>query len=127
MKVPETLDMLGKVFGKLSKEVEQDVVQVNAMHSELNSAKGHLKNIGRLLIGREAKEADQAKTDKGTVSRFGRLLEKSGKGFGILSQNVMDKVDTIRVSHVKESVKSELDALKGLKTGPVKSDPMRER
>jgi len=128
MKVPETMDMLGKAFGKLSKEVEQDVVQVNAMHSELSSAKGHLKNIGRLLIWREAKDAEQQmKTDKETVSRFGKLLDKIGKGFGNLSQKAMDKADAIRVTHVKESVRNELDTLKGLKNDPVKTDPFRER
>ena len=127
MKVPETLDMLGKVFGKLSKEVEQDVMQVNAMQSELNNAKGHLKNIGRLLIGRETKDAEQVKTDKGVLSRFGRVLDKIGKGFGNLSQKALDKADKIRVSHVKESVKNELDVLKGIKTARTKSDPFRER
>ena len=127
MKVPETLDMLGKMFGKLSKEVEQDVVQVNSMQSELNSAKGHLKNIGRLLIGREAKETEQTKSDKGVLSRFGKMLDKIGKGFGSLSQKAMDKADQIRVTHVKESVKNELDTLKGIKAGRVKSDPFRER
>ena len=127
MKVPETLDMLGKVFGKLSKEVEQDVAQVNAMQSELNGAKGHLKNIGRLLIGREAKETEQAKSDKGVISRFGKLLDKIGKGFGTLSQKAMDKADQIRVSHVKESVKNELDTLKGIKQGRTIPDPFRER
>ena len=127
MKVPETLDMLGKVFGKLSKEVEQDVIQVNAMQSELNNAKGHLKNIGRLLIGRETKDAEQTKTDKGVLSRFGKLLEKIGKGFGNLSQKALDSADKIRVSHVKESVKNELDVLKGIKTARTKSDPFRER
>ena len=127
MKVPETLDMLGKVFGKLSKEVEQDVAQVNAMQSELNGAKGHLKNIGRLLIGRETKETEQAKSDKGVLSRFGKLLEKIGKGFVTLSQKAMDKADQIRVSHVKESVKNELDTLKGIKQGRTIPDPFRER
>lgn len=127
MKVPETLDMLGKVFGKLSKEIEQDVIQVNAMQSELNNAKGHLKNIGRLLIGHKTKDAEQAKTDKGVLSRFGKVLDKIGKGFGNLSQKALDKADKIRVSHVKESVKNELDVLKGIKTARTKSDPFRER
>ena len=127
MKVPETLDMLGKVFGKLSKEVEQDVIQVNAMQSELNNAKGHLKNIGRLLIGRETKDEGQAKTDKGVLSHFGKVLDKIGKGFGNLSQKALNSADKIRVSHVKESVKNELDVLKGIKTARTKSDPFRER
>ena len=127
MKIPETLDKLGSFFGKLSKEVEQDVQQLNSMQSELNSSKGHLKNIGRLLIGRESKEVEQAKSDKGVFSRFGKLLEKIGKGFGTLSQKAMDKADKIRVTNVKESVKNELDTLKNLNHGRSVSDPSRER
>lgn len=127
MKIPETLDKLGSFFGKLSKEVEQDVQQLNSMQSELNSSKGHLKNIGRLLIGRESKEVEQAKSDKGVFSRFGKLLEKIGKGFGALSQKAMDKADKIRVTNVKESVKNELDTLKNLNHGRSVSDPSRER
>ena len=127
MKVPETLDKLAGLFGKLSKEVEQDVVQINAMQSELNSAKGHLRNVGRLLIGREMKEAEQNKSDKGILSRFGKLYDKIGKGFAGLSQKAMDTADKIRVSHVKESVKNDLDALKGMKNGRTVSDPSRDR
>lgn len=56
---------------------------VNSMQTELNSAKGHLKNIGRLLIGHEAKETEQAKSDKGILSRFGKLLDKIGKTLAI--------------------------------------------
>ena len=126
MKISETLDKLGSFFGKLSKEVEQDVQQLNSMQSELNSSKGHLKNIGRLLIGRESKEVEQAKSDKGVFSRFGKLLEKIGKGFGTLSQKAMDKADKIRVTNVKESVKNELDTLKNLYHGRSVSDPSRE-
>ena len=127
MKIPETLDKLGSFFGKLSKEVEQDVIQLNSMQSELNSSKGHLKNIGRLLIGRESKEVEQSKSDKGVFSCFGKLLEKISKGFGTLSQKAMDKADKIRVTNVKESVKNELDTLKSLNQGRSVSDPSRER
>ncbi len=84
-------------------------------------------NIGRLLIGRESKEVEQAKTDKGVFSRFGKLLEKIGTGFGALSQKAMDKADKIRVTNVKESVKNELDTLKNLNQGRSVSDPSRER
>ena len=127
MKIPETLDKLGSFFGKLSKEVERDVQQLNSMQSELNSSKGHLKNFGRILIGWESKEVEKAKSDKGVFSRFGKLLEKIGKGFGTLSQKAMDKADKIRVTNVKESVKNELDTLKNLNQGRSVSDPSRER
>ena len=127
MKVPETLDKLAGLFGKLSKEVKQDVVQINAMQSELNSAKGHLRNVGRLLIGRETKEAEQNKSDKGILSRIGKLYDKIGKGFAGLSQKAMDAADKIRVFHVKESVKNDLDTLKVMKNGRTVSELSRDR
>ena len=127
MKIPETLDKLASFFGNRSKEIEQDVVKLNSMQSELTGAKGHLRNFGRLLIGRETKETEKAKSDKGIFSRFGKLLEKIGKGFDTLSQKAMDKADKIRVANVKESVKSELDALKGIKGGKSHSEPTPQR
>lgn len=127
MKVPETLDMLGKLFGKLSKEVSQDAVQLGSMQNELKSAKGHLRNVGRLLIGRETKESDHVKSDKGILGKFGKLLDKVGKGFGSLSQKAMDKADKIRVSNIKESVKGTLNDLKGMTTVRQRPDPTRGR
>lgn len=127
MKIPETLDKLAGLFGKLSKGIEQDTVQLNAMQSALNRAKGHLKNIGRLLIGRDAKDAERIGNDKGILARFGRALGKIGKGFSGLSQKAMDAADRIRVSHVKESVKGELDTLKGIKNGRNLPDPSYDR
>ena len=127
MKLPETLDRLAGFFYKLSKETDQSISQLNEMQSELNSAKGHFKNVGRLLIGRSTAEAEQVKSDKGVLSRFGKLLSKMSAGFDRLSQKAMDASDKIRVSHVKESVRTELDSLKSIDKGRSRSDPLRER
>lgn len=127
MKLPETFDRLAGFFYKLSKETDQSISQLNAMQSELNSAKGHLKNVGRLLLGKSTAEAEQAKSDKGVLSRLGKLLSKMSSGFDNLSQKAMDASDRIRVSHVKESVRSELDTLKNIDNGRTHSDPLRER
>ena len=127
MKLPETLDRLAGFFYKLSKETDQSISQLNEMQSELNSAKGHFKNVGRLLIGRSTTEAEQVKSDKGVLSRFGKLLSKMSAGFDRLSQKAMDASDKIRVSHVKESVRTELDSLKSIDKGRSRSDPLRER
>ncbi|MDD5924067.1 MAG: hypothetical protein PUC88_04685 [Clostridia bacterium] len=127
MKIPETLDKLADLFGKFSRDIEQDVEKVKSMQAELSSAKGHLRNFGRLFIGKSAKEAEKTNTDKGILMRFGKLLDKMGKGFNSLSQKAVDKADKIRISHVKESVRKELNALKEIKIGNVKSDPARER
>ena len=127
MKLPETLDRLAGFFYKLSKETDQSISQLCEMQSELNSAKGHFKNVGRLLIGRSTAEAEQAKSDKGILSRLGKLLAKMSSGFDCLSQKAMDASDKIRVSHVKESVRTELDSLKSFDKGRNRSDPLRER
>lgn len=127
MRIPETLDKLAGLFGKLSKGIEQNTVQLNAMQSELNRAKGHIKNIGRLLIGREAKDAERVGNDEGILARFGRALGKIGKGFSELSQKAVNASDRIRVPHVKESVKGELDTLKGIKSGRNLPDPSYDR
>lgn len=127
MKLPETFDRLAGFFYKLSKETDQSISQLNEMQSELNSAKGHFKNVGRLLIGRSTTEAEQVKSDKGVLSRFGKLLSKMSAGFDRLSQKAMDASDKIRVSHVKESVRTELDSLKSIDKGRSRSDPLRER
>ena len=126
MKIPETLDRLGNFFGKLSKDIENDVSQLNSMQSELNSAKGHLKNVGLLLIGRESKEAEQLKKDKGILQRLGKLIDKLGKGFSNMSQRAMDASDKLRFDRV-ESVKRKLEALKSAKPVNVKSEPPLDR
>ena len=108
MKIPEALDKLSAMFGRLSREMAQDTKKLSSMQSELQSAKGHLKNMGLLFMGKAAKEAEHSKTDKGVLSRLSRLFEKAQKGFASLEQKAMDTADKLRVSRVKSSVKENL-------------------
>lgn len=127
MKIPETLDKLTALFLICSKEIKQDAAQLKSMQSELTSAKGHLKNVGSLLVGKSARKLDEIKQDKGLLIRVSKLAEKVGKGFERLAQRAVDAADRIRVSHVKESVKGELDTLKGIKNGRNLPDPSYDR
>lgn len=108
MKIPEMFDKLSAIFHNLSNEMAQDTMKLSSMHSELQNAKGHLKNMGLLLIGKAAKEAEHAKSDKGALSRLSRLFEKAQNGFSALEQKAMDTADKLRVSRVKSSVKENL-------------------
>ena len=108
MKIPEALDKLSSMFGKLSKDMAQDTKKLSAMQTELQGAKGHLKNMGLLFMGKAAKEAEHSKSDKGVLSRLSRLFEKTQKGFASLEQKAMDTADKLRVSRVKSSVKENL-------------------
>ena len=53
MKIPEALDKLSSMFGKLSKDMAQDTRKLSAMQTELQGAKGHLKNMGLLFMQRK--------------------------------------------------------------------------
>lgn len=123
MKIPEALDKLSSLFGRLSKDMAQDGVKLSAMQSELQSAKGHLKNIGLLFVGKAAKEAEHTKTDKGILSRLSHLFDKAQKGFASLEQKAMDAADKLRVSRVKVSVKESLNRYKAA----AKSERQAER
>ena len=108
MKIPEALDKLSAMFGRMSKEMAQDTKKLSDMQTELQGAKGHLKNMGLLFMGNAAKEAEHSKTDKGVLSRLSRLFEKAQKGFASLEQKAMDTADKLRVSRVKSSVKEKI-------------------
>lgn len=127
MKIPEVLDKMAVMFRKLSRDILQDKVRIESMQSEFRSAKGHLKNVGLLFIGRAPKEAEQAKSDEGALMRLGRLFDKIGKGFASMEQKAMDAADKLRVSRVKDSVKTELQNLKSATGGKMVSDPFRDR
>lgn len=112
IKIPETLDKLSLMFRKMSADMAQDSMKLSAMQSELQGAKGHLKNMGLLLVGRAAKETAHIKTDKGIFARLSHLFDKVQKGFFSLEQKAMDTADKLRVTRVKVSVKESLNRYK---------------
>lgn len=112
MKIPEAFDKLSSLFGRLSKGMAQDTMKLSAMQSEFQNAKGHLKNMALLLVGRAAKEAEHTKSDKGILSRLSRLFDKAQKGFSALEQKAMGTADKLRVNRARASVKENLNRYK---------------
>lgn len=127
MKIPEVLDKVAVMFRKMSGDLAQNSVRLESMQSELRSSKNHLKNAGLLLIGRAPKEAEKAKKDKGTLTRLSHLSLKTGKVFASLEQKAMDTADKLRVSRVKDSVKTELQNLKRTTNDKTIFEPSRDR
>lgn len=56
MKIPETLDKLGKVFHSFAVSMNGNVQNVQNARMELSGAKKHLINAGRFFFGKEAKK-----------------------------------------------------------------------
>ena len=122
MKIPEALDKLSALFHRLSKDMAQDTMKLSSMNAELQSAKGHFKNMGLLLVGKAAKESEHTKTDKGILSRLSRLCDKVQRGFSSLEQKAMDAADKLRVNRVKVSVKENLNRYKAAAKGEKQAD-----
>ena len=124
MKIPETLDKLKSFFQRVSKSLEQDAKQIELMRSELNKSKTHIKNFGRALFGREVKEAEYVKRDKGLLSSFRKGYEKLSKSFANMSQKASDLADKLRYEKIKSSVKKDLDFLQGKSDNHSKTAPV---
>ena len=77
----------------------------------------HFKNMGLLLIGKAAKEAELTNKDKGILSRLSRLCDKVQEGFSSFEQKAMDAADKLSVNLVKVSVKENLNRYKAAAKG----------
>ncbi len=126
MMIPETLDKLGDLFHRFLKSLEQDAKQLETARAEFQSSKHHLGNAFRGLFGKEQKEQETVKQDKGILAKLSKFNEKLSGGFAGLEKKTMDLADKIRVDRVKQSVKADLDFFKGKSDNPSIPTPSRE-
>ncbi len=127
MRIPETLDKLKNFFGRVSKSLEQDANQIDLMRSELSKSKSHFKNFGRALVGKEIKDTEYVKKDKGLLVALKKGYEKLSKKFEGLSQKTSDLADKLRYEKIKTSVKNDLNSLKVKTDAVTKSAPTVEK
>lgn len=113
MKIPETLDKLGKVFHSFAVSMNESAKNVQNARAELGGAKRHILNAGRLFFGKGAKEQELAVRDKGILSRLQSLFGKLGNGFSALESKSNNLADKLRYTRIKDSVKADLDFLNG--------------
>lgn len=113
MKIPETLDKLGKVFHSFAVSMNGNVQNVQNARMELSGAKRHIINAGRMFFGKAAKEQELAVRDKGILSRLQSFFGKLGNGFFALEGKSNNLADKIRYNRIKDSVKADLDFLNG--------------
>ena len=111
--MPETLDKLGKVFHSFAVSMNGNVQNVQNARMELSGAKKHLINAGRLFFGKEVKENELAKHDKGVLARLQNLFAKMSNWFSALEHKSLNLADKLRYKRIKDSVKANLDFLNG--------------
>lgn len=116
MKIPQAISKLENALSRAQSGIEQQAIKAGAIRQELQSIGGHTKNVGNMLIGKEAKEipADAASVGRveklllQVVKRLEKMEQMAGKMRGGLEQFAMGKQKT--------SVKSELKHLKERRT-----------
>lgn len=126
MKIPETLDKLGKVFHSFAVSMNESVQNVQNARMELGGAKRHIINAGRLFFGKAAKEQELAVRDKGILSRLQSFFGKLGNGFSALEGKSNNLADKLRYTRIKDSVKADLDFLNGKNAAPSAPQPIQE-
>ena len=126
MKIPETLDKLGKVFHGFSVSMNESVQNVQNARAELGGAKRHFINAGRLFFGKGVKEQELAVRDKGILSKLQSLFEKLGNGFSALEGKSDNLADRLRYTRIKNSVKADLDFLNGKTAAKCAPQPIQD-
>ena len=113
MKVPETLDMMGNFFHKLSESLRGSVENIRSAREEYSASKHHKTNARLLLFGRKPSEPESVKSNKSILAKTEVFFGKLARGFSSIETKSYDLADKIRVDHVKSSVKADLAFLNG--------------
>lgn len=113
MKIPEALDKLEKIFHSFSISMQEKAQNLQDARNEYSSAKLHKSNARRLLFGKKNVEAERVRNDKSILAKLEVFIGKLARGFSSLETKTNNLSDKLRYDRVKESVKADLDFLKG--------------
>ena len=126
MKIPETLDKLSGLFQRFAESMREDVQNLQTAREEYSASKLHKTNARRSLFGKKPVEPETVKNDKGILAKLEVFCGKLARGFSSLESKTNDLADKLRSERVKESVKANLDFLKGKTDGISVSTPNRD-
>lgn len=116
MKIPQAIKKMENTLSKAQNSVEQQVIKTGAIRQELQSIVGHTKNVGKMLIG---KEAEDVPADTSSVGRIEKLLLQAAnrlEKMEQLAEKTRGKLERFITEKQKFSVKAELNQLKKQRT-----------
>lgn len=131
MRVSTALSKIKSGFSHMSQSMRQSAGQIDVIRGELHEVGGHMKNAGRALLGRSAKQAGNLETDKGVLAKLRGFLESCGDTFSKMERNADKLIDKIQQSEEqtkqKQSVKSDLRQLKTERLEKSKAPVIKEQ
>ena len=129
MRIPSALDAMKNTFSKAAESMRGNAEKLDAFRDELHEVGFHLKNAGRALFGKPAKESEQLKHDKGILAKVRAFMQKTADKYEGMGKSAEKLSTKMKERYEKQkSVKSELKALKDAqKAEKVKNVPVKEK
>lgn len=132
MKIPTALSKMKDGFHRAAQAMQEAAGKVETKREQLYEAGEHLKNAGRVLSGKAAKESAPLENDKGILAKVRGCFEGMGRSLAAMegrAGKLAEKLQGDRQAQ-KPSVKSELHVLKSeqaaRKSTPARTGQVRE-
>ena len=113
-----------------AQSADHGIDKLTKLGNEVHAVNSHLKNAGRVLVGKEIKDLEPRDTDKGILSNIQQSLFFSMSAFSHMSQKTDDAINTVKKledkSNSKKSVKSELQDIKNKQQHNKSNDKSRK-
>ena len=128
MRIPAVLSRIKDGFSYAAQSMYQAAGQLDTIREELHEVGSHMKNAGRVILGRPTKQTKALESDKGVLAKLRSLLESCGNSFDRMERgadNFLSKTQRDKPMEEKPSVKLELRQMKA--TQPEKSKVSLQR
>lgn len=128
MRIPAALSRIREGFSHAAQSMRQSAGQLDTIREELHEVGSHMKNAGRIMLGRPARQTKALEADKGVLAKLRGFLESCGKAFDRMERgadNLLSKTQSDKAMEEKPSVKLELRQRKAAKSEKSKA-PMQQ-
>lgn len=116
MKIPNALCLMKNVLHSGMESMNRKAAKIAIIGGELGKAKGHLKNVVRVLTGKKAKDLTERNSDRGILAFIQKTCLTCGKMYSAMEQKTDFALKRIeqssRETEEKSSVKADLRELK---------------
>lgn len=114
MHIPAAFSAIKNGFSSAAESMRQSAGRLDSIRDELHEVGGHMKNAGRALLGKPARQPQKLEADKGILAKLRGFFDSCGKTFSKMERgadNLLGKMQRDKVPE-KQSVKAELRKLK---------------
>lgn len=129
MRIPAALSRIKDGFSHAAQSMRQSAGQLDTIREELHEVGSHMKNAGRVMLGRPARQTKTLESDKGVLAKLRGFLESCGKAFDRMERgadNLLSKTQSDKAMEEKPSVKLELRQMKATKSEKSKAPIQQE-